>query len=167
MTVSPRRLGWKGLATMAPPTSRILIIEDEKGVRKSLERVVQDLGYEVKVAASAEEGDFWLNAERFDAMLLDIELPRMKGIEFLSWALDRDPELAVLMLTGLNKPEIAIECLELGARTYLVKPLETEFLRMALRDSLAVRQLLVNWNRGTDDDRASQPGERPVDSPVD
>ena len=80
-------------------------------------------------------------------MLLDIELPRMKGIEFLSWALDRDPELAVLMLTGLDDPELAIQCLELGARTYLVKPVDTAFLRMAIRDALAVRQLLLERDR--------------------
>ena len=148
MTGSPPRPGWKGLATLAPTTARVLIVEDDMDVRKSLERVVQALGYEVKVAASAEEGDHWLSAERFDVMLLDIELPRMKGIEFLSWALDRDPELAVLILTGLDDPKLAIQCLELGARTYLVKPVDIEFLRLALWDALAVRQLLVERNRG-------------------
>jgi DNA-binding NtrC family response regulator len=107
---------------------------------------VAALGYETKSAASAEEADHWLNAERFDVMLLDVELPRMKGIEFLAWALERDPELAVLMLTGLDDPALAIQCLEKGARTYLVKPIETEFLRLALRDALAVRQLLVERN---------------------
>ena len=141
---------WKGLASLAPTTARVLIIDDEANVRKSLGRVVKALGYEVKVAASAEEGDHWLGAERFDVMLLDIELPRMKGIEFLSWALDRDPELAVLMLTGLDDPKLAIQCMELGTRTYLVKPVDTEFLRMAIRDALAIRQLLVERNRGGD-----------------
>lgn len=148
MTGSPRKGGWKELATLAPTAARILIVEDDTSVQQSLERVVQALGYEVKVAESAEAGDHWLSAERFDVMMLDIELPRMNGIEFLSWALDRDPELAVLMLTDLDEPKLAIQCLELGARTYLVKPVETEFLRLALRDALAVRQLLVERNRG-------------------
>ena len=147
MTKSSPDPGWKGLAALAPSTARVLIIDDDANIRKSLGRVVQALGYEAKVAASAEEGDHWLGAERFDVMLLDIELPRMKGIEFLSWALDRDPELAVLMLTGLDDPELAIQCLELGARTYLVKPVDTAFLRMAIRDALAVRQLLLERDR--------------------
>ena len=69
-----------------------------------------------------------------------------KGVEFLSWALERDPELAVLMLTGLDDPDLAIRCIEKGARTYLVKPIEAEFLRLAVRDALAVRALLQQRN---------------------
>ena len=83
---------------------------------------------------------------RFDALLLDIQLPRMTGVEFLSWALERDPELAVIMLTGLDEPGLAVQCIEEGARTYLVKPVEAEFLRLALRDALAMRRLLIERN---------------------
>ncbi len=78
--------------------------------------------------------------------ILDIELPRMSGVEFLDWALRRDPEMAVLMLTGMDVPEIAIECINGGARTYLVKPVEVDFLRLALRDALAFRRILVERN---------------------
>jgi len=70
----------------------------------------------------------------------------MKGVEFLSWALSRDPEMAVIMLTGLDLPEVAIECIDQGARTYLVKPVEADFLRLALRDALAMRSVLVERN---------------------
>jgi DNA-binding NtrC family response regulator len=146
--VSERRLGWKALGSIGPRSARVLIVDDDPDVRKSLTRVVTALGHETRAAASAEEADHWISAERFDAMLLDIELPRMKGLEFLSWALDRDPELAVIMLTGLDDPELAIECMEKGARTYLVKPIETDFLRLALRDALAVRALLRERNGG-------------------
>ena len=78
--------------------------------------------------------------------MLDIELPRMKGVEFLSWAVSRDPEMAVIMMTGLDMPEVAIECIDHGARTYLVKPVAVEFLRLALRDALAMRRVLVDRN---------------------
>ena len=141
-----RRVSWKTLPSLAPKSARVLIVDDDPHVRKSLTRVVAALGHETRAAASAEEADHWLSAERFDVMLLDVELPRMKGVEFLSWALERDPELAVLMLTGLDDPELAIECIEKGARTYLVKPMESEFLRLALRDALAVRALLQERN---------------------
>ena len=142
-----RRLTWKTLAKSAPQAARILIVEDTEGVRKSLERLVRSLGYEVRSAKSAEEADHWLSAERFDVMLLDIELPRMKGTEFLSWALDRDGEMAVIMLTGLDDPKLAIECIQGGARSYLVKPVEADFLRLELSDALAMRSLLVERNR--------------------
>jgi DNA-binding NtrC family response regulator len=141
-----RGLGWEGFAGLAPQSARVLIVDDDAGVRKSLERVLATFGYETRSAPSAGQAHHWLGTERFDAMLLDIELPRMKGVEFLSWAFARDPELAVIMLTGLHDPELAIRCVEQGARTYLVKPIETELLRLALRDALAVRRLLQERN---------------------
>ena len=121
-------------------------MDDEVEVRRGLQRLVTRFGYTAKAAGSAEEADQWLSMERFDVCLLDIELPRMKGIEFLGWALRRDPEMAVIMLTGLDLPEVAVECIDHGARSYLVKPVEADFLRLALRDALAVRTLLVERN---------------------
>ena len=100
VTDSDQRTGWRSLISRAPASARVLIVDDDHHVRKSLERLVTSLGHEVRAAASAEEADHWLGAERFEAMFLDVELPRMKGVEFLSWALDRDPQLAILMLTG-------------------------------------------------------------------
>jgi DNA-binding NtrC family response regulator len=124
----------------------VLVVDDDPEVRSSLTRLLTRLGYSVRVSGSAEEADQWLSAQRFHACLLDIELPRMKGVEFLGWALSRDPEMAVIMLTGLDVPEVAVECIEQGARTYLTKPVEVEFLRLALRDAVALRTLLVERN---------------------
>jgi len=141
------RLGFSRLVRYAPDRADILIVEDEPDVRESLSRLVGSFGYQVRGAASAEEADSWLVAQRFHVCLLDIELPRMKGSEFLEWALGRDPEMAVIMLTGIDDPDLALRCIENGARTYLVKPVDAEFLRAALRDALAVRRLLVERNR--------------------
>lgn len=146
MTTNRKRMGWPGVLAGAPATASVLVVDDEAGIRKSLEKLLTRFGHNVKLASSAEEGDAWLTSQRFDLLLLDIELPRMKGVEFLSWALERDPELAVIMLTGLDVPELAIECLDAGARTYLVKPVEADFLRLAVRDALAVRRVLVERN---------------------
>lgn len=154
MTKTPRgeghvteKIGWREVLRDAPGSCRILVVEDDGDVRSSLVRLLDRHGHTVKGAASAEEGDHWLSAERFDVLLLDIELPRMKGVEFLSWALERDGEMAVIMLTARDDPELALECLERGARTYLVKPVEEPFLRAAIRDALAMRRLLVERNR--------------------
>ena len=111
-----------------------------------MEKVVESYGYSTKTAASAEEADQWLSTTRFDVVLLDIELPRMSGVEFLAWALARDPEVAVIMLTGLDNPDLALECLANGARTYFVKPFDLGFMRHALRDAVAMRRLLVERN---------------------
>ena len=146
MTASERRKGWRTVLTEAPASAAVLVVEDEKDVREGIAKLVRHFGHDVKTAASAEEADAWMSSQDFDLVLLDIELPRMKGVEFLSWALERDPELAVIMLTGLDSPELAIECIDAGARTYLVKPVEAEFLRLAVRDALAVRRILVERN---------------------
>lgn len=141
-----RRFGWRDALARAPRHARILIVDDDTDVRKALQGLVERFGYSARCVASAEEADRWLAAERFDVCMLDIELPRMKGVEFLGWALGRDPEMAVIMLTALDVPEVAVECIEQGARTYLVKPVEVEFLRLALLDALAMRSLLMERN---------------------
>jgi DNA-binding NtrC family response regulator len=140
------RKGWRDVIASAPARGRVLVVEDEAEVRKTLHRLLTRMGHSARGAASAEEADQWLASERFDVLLLDIELPRMSGTEFLEWAQKRDPELPVIMLTGLDDPDVAIACLEAGARTYLVKPVEAEFLRLALRDALALRKVLVERN---------------------
>ena len=146
MKTSRSRLGWTGVLAQAPRNATILVVDDEVHIRDSLKRLVTHFGYEVKTAASAEEADQWMSSLRFDLILLDIELPRMKGVEFLSWALEKDPEQAIIMLTGLDDPDLALECIGKGARTYLVKPVEAEFLRSAVRDALAIRRLLIERN---------------------
>jgi DNA-binding NtrC family response regulator len=140
------RRGWKDVIAAGEPAATVLVVDDDPEVRTALAHLLTRLGYSVRVSASAEEADQWLAFQRFHACLLDIELPRMKGVEFLGWALSRDPEMAVIMLTGLDAPEVAIECIEQGARTYLTKPVEADFLRLALRDAVALRTLLVERN---------------------
>lgn len=141
-----KRLSWASLAALDVDGASLLIVDDDPAIRRTLGKVVKGYGYSTKTAASAEEADQWLSTTRFDVVLLDVDLPRMNGIEFLTWALARDPELAVIMLTGLDNPDLALECLANGARTYFVKPFNPAFIRHALRDAVAMRRLLVERN---------------------
>jgi CheY-like chemotaxis protein len=118
------------------------VVEDERRNREALVRLLEEEGYDVRAAASAEQADSWITAMSFDLVLLDIELPGMNGVEFLEWALDRDPQLAIIMTTGVDVPEVALRCLRAGARTYLVKPLDPAFTREAVRDALVMREVL-------------------------
>ncbi|MBI4520685.1 MAG: response regulator [Gemmatimonadetes bacterium] len=148
MTDAAARLGWAQLRRYDDSAASVLIVDDDDAVRRPLERLIKQFRYEVKSAGSAEEAYYWLDSTRFEAMLLDIQLPRMSGVEMLKWALGKDPELSVIMLTGLDDPRIAIECMQQGARTYLIKPVESEFLRLALQDAIALRQILIERNDG-------------------
>ena len=141
-----KRMSWRDLVEGAPAAGRVLVVDDDAEIRKAVSRLLVRSGYRCQSAASAEEADQWLAWERCDVCLLDIELPRMSGLEFLGWALKRDPEMAVIMLTGLDAPYVALECLDHGARTFLVKPVEAPFLIRAVRDAMALRGLLVEHN---------------------
>lgn len=145
--MSNKTLGWQQVASYTPDSPQILVVEDNPALQKALSETLTEMGYGVRMAASAEEADSWLSAARFDIMLLDIGLPRMNGVEFLKWALKSDPELAVIMMTGIDDMETVTTCQENGARTYLVKPLHPDILRLTLRDALAVRNILVERNR--------------------
>lgn len=150
MSFSPtqpqRRIGWKDLPKRAPADCRILLVEDNARLREAISHVLRALGYGVRAAASAEEGDRWLQSDDIDLVLLDIELPGMSGMEFLSWCLAKRPELPVIMLTGFDDAQLAITAMEQGARSYLVKPVATDFLSLALQDAISLSQILKERN---------------------
>ncbi len=143
MSTQTPRIGWTDLATLGQPTHRILVVEDDRDTAKALKRLVQAMGHDVRVADSAEAADQWISQGTIDLILLDVHLPRMNGLEFLHWALRRSPTTAVVMVTGHDDADAAIECMRQGARTYLVKPVDPEILKIVVTDALAVRKLLL------------------------
>ncbi len=148
---TPSRPGWANLEGLLPQSPSILLVEDDVRTAAVLQRAVEKLGCTCKIAESAEVADRWVGAEHFDLILLDITLPYLNGIEFLHWVLGKSPTTAVIMVTGNDDIEMAIECMEAGARTYLVKPVDFDVLRVAVRDALAMRTLLEFYrSRGGD-----------------
>ena len=78
------------------------------------------------------------------AMLCDIRMPQMTGVELVPKALAAEADLAIIMLTAIDDPKTAIECLRLGAYDYLIKPLDLEELDVSLRSALRRRQLEID-----------------------
>jgi len=126
-----------------PGTERttVLVVDDEEGIRKALERFLTRLGYQVAVAANATEALARLASDHPQTMLCDIRMPETSGVELLPKVLAQDPDLAVIMLTAIDEPRTAIECLKLGAYDYLIKPVDLEELELALQHALRQRQL--------------------------
>jgi len=118
-------------------TPRVLVVDDDPRIRRVMRRLLAQFGYQTRTAASAEEADSLLSLVRFDVVLLDIGLPRMNGIEFLEWTLKRHPDIPVVMLTALDDRELAVQSLAAGARTYLLKPVQPDFLRLAIENAIA------------------------------
>src|SRR2546423_4788852 len=76
-------------------------------------------------------------------MLSDIRMPNMSGVELVPKALAADSALAIIMLTAIDEPRTAIECLKLGAYDYLIKPVDLDALEMSLQGALRQRQLRI------------------------
>ncbi len=127
--------------TAPAPRTSVLVVEDDRAVRGVLVSFLQKSGYEVAHAEHGEQALHLLGAKPFAGMLCDIRMPVMTGLELLPRALAADPDLAVIMLTGVGEPDSAVACLRAGAADYLVKPVDLDELDHALRRALRRRQL--------------------------
>jgi DNA-binding NtrC family response regulator len=123
----------------APTT--VLVVDDEEGIRQALDRFLSRLGYKVLQAASGAEALDRQAADEPQAMLSDIRMPNMSGVELVPKALAVDSDLAIIMLTAIDEPRTAIECLKLGAYDYLIKPVDLDELELSLQGALRQRQL--------------------------
>lgn len=129
--------------TDARPTT-VLVVDDEDGIRQALERFLTRSGYRVVQAANGAEALERQAAEGPQAMLCDIRMPNMTGIELVPKTLAQDHDLAIIMLTAIDEPRTAIECLKLGAYDYLIKPVDLEELEVSLQGALRQRQLEID-----------------------
>src|SRR3989441_6240432 len=127
----------------AAPTT-VLVVDDEDGIRQALDRFLTRLGYRVLQAASGAEALDRQATGQPEAMLSDIRMPNMTGVELVPKALAQDSDLAVIMLTAIDEPRTAIECLKLGAYDYLIKPVDLDELEMSLQSGLRQRQLEID-----------------------
>lgn len=130
---------------MTPDTTpdTILIVEDDASLRSAIAAFLERLGHPVEQAANGEQALQLLASRRLSAMLCDIRMSGLSGIDLLPRALAADPDLAIIMLTGVDEPSAAISCLKLGAADYLIKPVDLEELRHALQSALRKRELEV------------------------
>ena len=113
---------------MSVPLPPVLVVDDEKNMRRSLQTLLGDEGYPVRAAESAEEALAWLAREKFFMVITDARLGGMSGYEFLTKIHRQWPELPSLMITAYATPKLAVEAIKAGAMDYLSKPFEPEEL---------------------------------------
>lgn len=126
-----------------PAPTTVLVVDDEDGIRHALDRFLTRLGYRVVQAASGAEALERMAQEKPMAMLSDIRMPNMTGVELVPKALAQDSDVAIIMLTAIDEPRTAIECLKLGAFDYLIKPVDLDELELSLQMALRSRQLEI------------------------
>ena len=111
---------------------RILIVEDEPDLRSGLARALRDEGYAVDTAADGEDGLFKAESADYDAVVLDVMLPKLDGWEMLS-RLRKTKKTPVLMLTARDQSRDRVKGLDTGADDYVVKPFDLAELFARLR----------------------------------
>lgn len=111
----------------------ILVVDDESSLRLTLSLLLQKGGYSVITASDGREALSRLQDRSYDLMFMDLNMPGMSGIDLLVEVHRQKPKLPVLILTAHGTLETAIQAVRLGARDYLIKPAEPEFIlaRMA------------------------------------
>ena len=127
---------------MSAPLSPVLVVDDEKNMRRSLQTLLGDDGYKVRAAESAEEALGLLAGGEFFMVITDARLGGMSGYEFLAKAHSRWPELPVLMLTAYATTKLGVEAIKAGAIDYLSKPFAPEELLHAVARCAERHQLL-------------------------
>ncbi len=125
---------------MAP---RVLVVDDEDAIRRLHVRALRVDGHDLSEASSAAEARRALAARSIDLVLSDVTMPGESGIELARWILVEHPDVAVVMVTGVDDPEVARIALDGGASGYLIKPVSSSQLRIVVANALRQRQLEI------------------------
>ncbi|MGQ0722485.1 MAG: sigma-54-dependent transcriptional regulator [Candidatus Eiseniibacteriota bacterium] len=120
---------------------RVLVVDDEKNIRRTLAMVLGAEGFDVIEADSAEAGLRALEESGADVVLLDLNLPGMDGLEMLRQVKRTDPDRAVIMISGQGTVQTAVEATRAGAFDFLEKPLARERVLVAVRNAASVGSL--------------------------
>jgi DNA-binding NtrC family response regulator len=128
---------------MSAPLPPVLVVDDEKNMRLSLQTVLKDEGYAARAVESAEEALNLLARENFLMVITDARLGGMSGYEFLKKIHSQKPDLPALMLTAYATPKLAVEAIKAGAIDYLAKPFAPEELLHAVARCAERHQLLL------------------------
>ena len=113
----------------------ILIIDDEKAIRKTLVEILGFEGYNIDEAGDGEEGLKKFGQKNYDVVLCDIKMPKVDGIEFLEKAKEINPDIPVIMISGHGNIDTAVDAVKKGAFDYISKPPDLNRLLITLRNA--------------------------------
>ncbi len=114
----------------------ILIIDDERAIRKTLSEILGFEGYKIEEASDGEEGLKKFLASTFDVVLCDIKMPKLDGIEFLAKAVEANADVPIIMISGHGNIETAVEAVKKGAFDYISKPPDLNRLLITIRNAM-------------------------------
>ena len=123
--------------------AHILVIDDEKAIRNTLKEILEYEKHRVSLAANGLEGLELLKKEQFDALLLDIKMEGMDGMEVLEQVAKEWPDLPVIMISGHGTVDTAVKAIKMGAFDFIEKPLDLNRLLITLRNAMDKGKLVT------------------------
>ena len=127
--------------------ARILVIDDEAGIRRGCRRALEPEGYQLDEANSYQEGLSRVQEGQYDLALLDVMLPDGRGIDLLQRIHEIDPEMICVIITGYATVELAIQAIKQGAYDFISKPFTADLLQMTVAQGLERRRLAAETQR--------------------
>lgn len=123
--------------------SDILIVDDEKAIRKTLTEILSFEGYKIDEASDGEEGLKKFKDKTYDLVLCDIKMPKIDGIEFLQKAGEFNADVPIIMISGHGNIETAVEAVKKGAFDYISKPPDLNRLLITIRNAMDRSSLIT------------------------
>ena len=120
---------------------RILVVDDEESMREFLSIMLYREGYAVDAAADGAQAVERLKEHSYDLVISDIKMPRMTGLQLLSYIMERTPETVVIMITAFSTTDEAVEAMKHGAYDYITKPFKNEEIRLIVKNALERKTL--------------------------
>lgn len=124
--------------------SNILIIDDEKSIRKTLSEILSYEGYKIDEAGDGEEGLKRFREKIYEVVLCDIKMPKLDGIEFLEKAKESNPDIPIIMISGHGNIDTAVEAVKKGAYDYISKPPDLNRLLITIRNAMDKTNLVAD-----------------------
>jgi DNA-binding NtrC family response regulator len=121
---------------MIPLTVHILVVDDERNIRNNLRSLLEAEGYKVDTASDGEEAISHVKGGLYDIAFVDIQMPKMDGLELLRYLRGLRPKMAVVMLTAYGTARRAVEAMKLGAVDFLEKPFDPKTIRILCEEIL-------------------------------
>jgi len=123
--------------------SNILIIDDEKAIRKTLGEILSYEGYKIDEAGDGEEGLKKFKDKEYDVILCDIKMPKIDGIEFLERVKESNPDIPIIMISGHGNIDTAVEAVKKGAYDFISKPPDLNRLLITIRNAMDKTSLVA------------------------
>ena len=128
-------------------TPRVLVVDDEKGIRGALGQLLEYEGYEVQTAGNAVDGISAFESWHPHLVFLDVKMAGIDGLETLKRIRQMDPAAIVVMISGHGTVQTAVEATQLGAYDFLEKPLDTDRVLVTLRNALQHAELQQEYGK--------------------